>query len=400
MVEESRQTAKADDSHDGRYTHQSAASPGMPGGPPAPAHTEYPKWVTPKGGGDPVVVQDPDEEVAVAGHRHKAAKGKKVKAAKGAKRGRKPRAKREHVPAPTAEDGRVNLFVLLLLVAFFAVFGAWSASAQTTVTQTTLAAALAAPAPGAPATTVILASATGISTPSATGPGSVLYFDKEAVRVQSLVTGATFTVTRGQLGTASAAHASGAIVFAGPSSGSTASPFVSVDPSGVCVAASQPYTLQINPRTGNIWACTPTTVTLGTSAATVSIWASWGFVPEFITVPRANVAGNVSAVTGGYTIKVTDYIVALTTTNTGTDTINGKAAPVTTFYLPSHAGLAGKVLVLKDESGGVGATTFINIFGTIDGATSAQLKTPFGSLTVYAGSGGWFTISCWASGCR
>ncbi len=366
--------AKADDSHDGRYTHPSAASPGL--GASTPDHTDYPRWLY-NAKGDGRQVATADEEAAAASDGFKAAP-----------------------PAHKAKSqrGHVRLGVLGLVLALGLIGLATPLLAQTSVTQTTLAAALAAPTQGAPATSVLLTSAAGITAPTATAPGSVIYMDTEAMRVQAL-SGTTAQVQRGQLGTAGAAHAANVIVFAGPSSGTLASPFVSTDPTGVCVAASQPYTLSINTRTGSVWACTPSTVTVGTLGATVAVWSAWGFRPDFPAVPRANVAGNVSSTTGGYTIKITDYVVALTTTKTGTDTITGTAAPVTTFYLPSAVGLQGKVLVLKDESGGVGATTFINIMGTIDGLASSQLKTAYGSLTIYAGSGGWFTIGCSKAGC-
>lgn len=347
-------TAKADDSHDGRYTHPTA-SPSF--SEPSP----FPKWVTPADGGPAVIVKDPDEEAIVTG-------------VKETKKGRK-------------DAGFMRLGTMLLLALLFVLAAVFPVLAQTTVTQTTLSSALAAPTQGSPALSVLLASATGVSAPTATQPGSVLYVDQEAMRVQSL-SGTTAQVQRGQLSTAAAAHASGAIVFAGPSSGTLASPFVSVDPNGVCVAASQPYTLQINPRSGNISACTATT--------TGARWQRWSSAGIFESAPRAVVAGNTSSTSGGYTVKITDYIVALSTTGTGS---GGVAAPVTTFTLPTPVGgLAGKILVLKDESGGVGATTFINIMGTIDGATSAQLKTAYGSLTVYAGSGGWFRLGAYAIG--
>lgn len=56
--------ALSDDSVDGRYTHQTYLSPGGPGGPKTTG-TPYPKWVKDADGQD-VIVQDPDEEKAVA----------------------------------------------------------------------------------------------------------------------------------------------------------------------------------------------------------------------------------------------------------------------------------------------------------------------------------------------
>lgn len=84
--------------------------------------------------------------------------------------------------------------------------------AQTALTQTTLSAALAAPVQGTPSTVVSLTSGTNV----AAGVG--LAIDNEYMVVQSATPIATrWNVTRGQSGTDSSAHASGAAVLLGAS---------------------------------------------------------------------------------------------------------------------------------------------------------------------------------------
>lgn len=205
--------AKADDSHDGRYTHSSFVSPGGPGG-PTTTPTAYPKWVTPEGG-KAVIVNDPDEEAAVL------------------------------KPVRKAEKG-FNRIGLMLATAVMALFMVAVPHALTILSTTTLSAAVSMPAQGAPAQTVRLTSVTNVTATSS------LYIDTELMRVTATpVTGQPVAVIRGVAGTTPGAHASGATVTIGPGNAFV----MGGPPAGACVAASQIYSPWVDVTTGNFWVC-------------------------------------------------------------------------------------------------------------------------------------------------
>lgn len=128
---------------------------------------------------------------------------------------------------------------------------------------------------------LVVASATGI-----TANTTVLFIhdgtggNSEAVFVNS-VNGTTIGVTRGYNGTQSYAHLSGSVVLVGPAGNG---PFVNVDPSGSCTAASS-WTPTINIfEGGRQWICS-------------SISGSW--VPGFFNTSRpAGVTTAVASVAG------------------------------------------------------------------------------------------------------
>lgn len=262
-----------------------------------------------------------------------------------------------------------------------------SVAAQTTVASTTLSSAVTATG-----NSVILASGTGVAV------GTLLYVDGELMRATS-ITGSFSTtnpsVRRGVADgrTVAVAHLSGEEVWVIPNAANQVASaffvnFPATGPSGSCTASLLPYLPIINTKTGEIWDCAQnaSSATNGISTAQWTAWAS-GY-PVSHVVPRAVVAGV------AYTIKISDYIVALSTTGTGT---GGVSVAVQTWTLPSHVGHPGKVLVLKDESGGITATTYVSIAGTVDGvsnAAAAKIGTAYGGVTLYAGSGGWFTVGC------
>ncbi len=229
MADTSKSTpvAKADDSHDGRYTHSSHASPGGPGG-PTTTPTAYPKWVTPKGG-KPVIVNDPSEERQVMGYVPKAA----------------PPAP-PAPPAPNDDNGfsRIGAMFATALIALVLIA---APKAVTILTTTTLSAAVAAPAQGAPAQSVRLAAITGVAA------NTSIYVDLELMRVTVTPTTASqpVSVARGQGGTTPAAHASGATATLGPNNAFAVGP----PPAGPCTGAAQIYSPWIDVTTGNFWVC-------------------------------------------------------------------------------------------------------------------------------------------------
>jgi hypothetical protein len=123
--------------------------------------------------------------------------------------------------------------------------------AQTSLTSTTLSSAVTS----ASASSIVLASATGISAPApvsgnvTAGPTyTELFVDQEAMLVTA-VNGKTINVVRGVSSTSGATHASGSVVWV-----ATPSQLYTVQPTGSCTAANtvNPY---INVQTGQFWFC-------------------------------------------------------------------------------------------------------------------------------------------------
>jgi hypothetical protein len=155
----------------------------------------------------------------------------------------------------------------LLKLSAVLILGTCGAFAQLTTTSTTTSAAIAA---GANPYQVCVASATNINATSISATGTYLMIDKEAFQVTGTGTSATcFKAKGGQLGTARAGHASGALVWVGNAatgSGDSSRPFTGVftplAPVGTCVATSQ-YSLPVivtgvNPNhqdAGVAWYC-------------------------------------------------------------------------------------------------------------------------------------------------
>ena len=248
----------------------------------------------------------------------------------------------------------------MLAILISLTMGSPPAWAQAAMNQTTINLAL-----DATSSTVSVASATSIVA------GHELYVDREAMLVQS-VSGTTLTVTRGYDGTNAAAHAQGTLLYSG-----TPSRFSRTRYAGSCTRTSQIVVPIINTATGEFFDCTN------------SLWSVTSTTP-------GGAAGNYLARNdrggGAYTILLTDYLVALRTTGTGS---GGTFNPVLTWTLPTvGTGLLGKVLIIKDESGGLTATTYIAVYGTVNQSTSYLIKTAWGGVTLYSGSGGWLTLSC------
>lgn len=258
------------------------------------------------------------------------------------------------------------------------------AYAQVNLTRTTLTTALT----DQTTTTVVVASSTG-----ATANSTSLYIDNELMNITGVPNSTTVTVRRAAGGTFPSQHLANSLVYLANNQA-----FTTVDQAGRCVSTTQPFNPVINIRNGNIWNCAATLT--GTQQ-----WMAYEITPQSSAYPRTSVAGV------AYTILPTDYIVALSTTLTGT---GGVGVAGKSFTLPSHIGLAGKRIIIKDESGGLTATTYIILVGTIDGTNSGtttviQLKTAYQAIELYAGSGGWFTLWCnagslgppaGAAGCR
>lgn len=140
----------------------------------------------------------------------------------------------------------------LLLVAF-------QAQAQITTTQTTFSSAVTTTT----ATQVTLTSGTGVVVPTAGANGSFIYVDTEAMQIRSLVSGTTYNVQRGVLGTKPGTHNTVSIVYVGnvaSGSGDSSRPFTGVFPNsdpalGSCTPSAQAYLPVVVPATGRVWTC-------------------------------------------------------------------------------------------------------------------------------------------------
>lgn len=165
---------------------------------------------------------------------------------------------------------------LFILIALILAFAGLASAQQNLLVQTTLTAAI----PVTPsslfsssATTVQVASATGIQALQLNPTQTlniqnqwVIYVDREMMLVTG-INGTTLFVTRGYFSTLAAPHASGAMVLYG-----RANWFYSTDPGGApswgtgvsgvsCTAASVFVTPYVNVRTGAQWICSTITGT-------------------------------------------------------------------------------------------------------------------------------------------
>lgn len=126
---------------------------------------------------------------------------------------------------------------------------------QTAITKTTISAAMTVGQ-----STIVLASATGVSVQAGAGNEIItgLYVDREFLRVVALVSGTTYSVQRGQGSSRQTAHASGAVVWIGPLRNG---PFIpgaipeTSEVSGGCTQANESYTARIYIVSGNRYTC-------------------------------------------------------------------------------------------------------------------------------------------------
>lgn len=90
-----------------------------------------------------------------------------------------------------------------------------------------------------------------------------------------------------------------------------------------------------------------------------------------------------TATAGDYNVTETDVIIGVTDTS----------AP-RTIGLPSSIVADGKIVIIKDESGGAGtnAITISTESGeTIDGNPSTEINTDYGVIRLYSDGSNWFT---------
>jgi hypothetical protein len=235
------------------------------------------------------------------------------------------------------------------------------ASAQTALTATTISAAMTATQ-----TTVTVASATSIVA------GWVLYIDREAVLVRS-ITSTTAVISRGQMGTAPAAHGSGAGVLA-----QAPAAFSLVDPSGACSTLTETYLPRVSVVSGNLFDCVGSTAGAVTGAGYWVRHKQGGF-----TTPSFYGLGTISAYTASGALDI----------RPGVTTVAGGSAQSYTLANPSEA-QNGMIMIIICKT--TYAHTVTVATGIADGANTSDVATfaAIGdSLVVVAVHGKWYLIS-------
>lgn len=282
-----------------------------------------------------------------------------------------------------------TIFRNFILAAAFAVL----ASAQLTTTTTTLSSAVVA----STTTQWCVASATGISVPSVSAAGTILFVDKEAAQVTSAGgTSTCFNVRRGQLGTsANYSHSSGSTVYVGnpaTGTGDTSRPFSGVFtpnmPTGSCVATAQ-YSLPIvvtgsvaGVGTGQFWDCVNqqwTNITPMTRLLVTGTTQASGTSPSAATAASTvtgGTGGAQSATTGsggaGAAISSTGGIGGAGGSSSGTGGAGGAVSYV--------AGAGGGTV-----TGGTGGLSTVGAGAGGNGSTAGGTG---GGLNIYSGAAG------------
>lgn len=230
--------ARADNTHDGRYTHEMDRA--------TPLDTKYPKVLYgkpgPKGTDTLTVRSQAAEEEAVKSGSWKSSPADWAK----------------------SESGQSRLGLLVAIVVAFAlsVIGGPILMGQTAINTTTLAVALPAPTQGNQQQTIRLTSGSTVAV------GQGIYVDREYMTVTASQPSSTalWTVKRGDQGTASASHNILAVALTGsPSLFGTST---GADPAGGCVSTSLTAQPLVNIGSGNILYCPPISSLAGSAAAT------------------------------------------------------------------------------------------------------------------------------------
>lgn len=265
-----------------------------------------------------------------------------------------------------------NTFKTLLFAVLLA-FVSVPAFAQTATNRTSLAAAVA----NGTTTTLTLTSTSGVTTPSAT-QNVGLFVDGEFMRVIAIPTSGVVTVLRGQSGTIAQAHPSGTQVWTGPM-GPNNTPFfnagnwgagpnvaAAVRGNGSCTSTNVQYLPQIDVQFGILYDCD----------ATSGTWRGYRLRQQMsFAVPYHGV------VNAAYSALMNDEVIGYTSLS---------ATRLVT--LPSASGIAGKVYIVRDETGnaGTGAVT-IQLVNQVLGSTGL-ITTGYGSIKVSSNGTNWYLL--------
>lgn len=255
-----------------------------------------------------------------------------------------------------------NKFAKLILI-----LGLASASAfaqLNTFTTTTLSAAVTSTT----ATIIQVASNTGINAPSLSNGafgggqstvGSALFVDGELMQVNG-VSGTTISVQRGTSGTQASTHLSGVQVIIGNPDWYRADAPGAM-PSGSCTQSTLYAFPIIEIIQQEILTCDSTGVYAYAGPALADGGLPWAR----------------TTVTGNYTAKFSDLLLAYTSTSSAY-----------TLTLPAASSMPGKVFIIDDESGGAG-THNITVT-TANGC--ASISSNYGSCRVRSNGTAWFAF--------
>ena len=265
------------------------------------------------------------------------------------------------------------LILGLALLAAAPILAPLPAYAQTSVTTTILSTAATESS-----TVMVVASATSI-----TANQSVLYIDREAMRVIA-VSGTSISVRRGTDGTKAVAHRINSLIWVG----ATPDVFVQADPSGACTQSTdQAYQPLINTLNGNIWNCQnvfsnvdavgSTGSTLApTASLTNGIWSRVNDIGTGFSLPYRTVAN------AAYTASYGDFVIDYNSATAGR-----------TVTLPAITGVYGKVYVIKNNVNNQNitvATTASQWIVTV--GTTTAVVTPGDARWFISSGGGWTTF--------
>lgn len=256
--------------------------------------------------------------------------------------------------------------VVAALVALVGVAWSQSVGAQATFAQTNLTVAVTTPTSTQPATTTVYVKATG-----SMAVGWVLFVDTEAMQVTSVGTtvtngGYAIRVIRGSNGTVAQPHTKGAVVWSAPGNY-----YSGITPFGACTSTQTQVQPVMNTSNGVLSRCID------------GRWTGTFLNPmAYMTLPRTEAPG-----TGAYSATLSDVLIVYAT-------LTGYA----TVTLPSSSGIAGHVIIVKDESPNVisSSSRFITIIPpsgyTIDGSTAGtSIRVSYGVLRFYSSGTNWFS---------
>ena len=255
-----------------------------------------------------------------------------------------------------------HILTRFALIASLLFASAFPVAAQATLNQTTLSAGVTENA--------TLVQVTSASTMAA---NDILYVDREAMIIRA-VSGTNITVTRGTQGTRAVAHPVNAVAY----SGVPARFYNSDPPFGRCTPSNQLVLPYINVVTGGIFSCRNVgTINTATSSTPPGLWGGTAlYTYNDSRMPRRIVQN------ANYTVAPDDVVVAVTSIST-----TGQI----TITLPAATGLAGKILIIQDESGQLAANTAsVWLAGTVNlqvltSNTGSFINTAFGVVRLRAG---------------
>jgi len=240
--------------------------------------------------------------------------------------------------------------------------------AQASISSTTLGTALAKPSQGSPATTVTLASGSGV----AVGQGVVI--DGEYMTIQSATASTTrWNVVRGQSGTVANAHASGAVVWF---AAANYFQFGTRGPTGPCVSTDEVALPRfvIGAQGASLYNCVAVSTLAASTASTWTRYTDNG-LPAYQPTK--------------YTGWVYDTLGAITI-QPGVQFIGSSGALAMTLAAPSKY-MDGLVMVLQASTAQAHTVTYTaGFYGT---TTSSDVATFGGAIgdnfVVYASNGVW-----------